>query len=813
MSIYFQDIRAYSFFWKPEKGSQRIRCRRLTSASLILSSLWLLCGPLSAADPGSPPTLDGAAIFQAKCAQCHGAAGEGTKDYPISLTGDKSIHELAKVIDETMPEGEPELVSREESEALAAYIHDAFYSPIAQARIKPATVEFSRLTVRQFENSVSDLLLSFRGRQSNSTEQGLKAEYYNLRSFNKNKRVIERIDPIVDFSFGAEKPEGFPTEPDMEKRRSDDIHDNLEFSIRWQGQIFIPETGDYEFIVESENGVRLFVNDPRKPLCDAWVSSGSDTIHRNQIHLLGGRRYQIRLEFFRYKQKTASIKLKWKRPQHVEELIPTRFLFTDRTPEQFVLTTPFPPDDRSVGYERATSVSKGWQDAVVQASLETADYVVDRLNSLAGIGDKNSPEERTQKIRQFCKKFVERAYRKTLSPDEIKMFVETPLADVPSETGVKRVVLLTLMSPEFLYREHGRNQFDDAAMASWLAFTLWDSLPDDQLLEAARKNELRTREQVTRQVDRMLQDPRTRDKLNQFFTQWLRLDRMPEIVKSQELFPDFNARIVSDLRDSLELFLNELLESPEADFRRLFLDDSLYVNGRLSQFYGGELAADAPFEKISFKEKARSGVLTHPLLLAGFAYDQESSPIHRGVFIARSLLGRRLKPPPEAVAPLAPDLHADLTTRARVLLQTSADACRTCHYMINDLGFSLEHFDATGRYRELDKDHPVDAHGVYLNRAGVEVSFAGSEEISEFLVAAPEVHEAFVEQLFQFTIRQPIRAFGPDELTLLAEHFRSHQFNIHGLLKEITVDSAMKMKSIEEESLRTAGNSAEKTEK
>src|SRR5688572_30235614 len=103
------------------------------------------------------------------------------------------------------------------------------------------------------------------------------------------------------------------------------------------------------------------------------------------------------------------------------------------------------------------------------------------------------------------------------------------------------------------------------------------------------------------------------------------------------------------------------------------------------------------------------GVITHPYLLSAFAYTSTSSPIHRGVFVSRSLLGRTLRPPPEAVAPLAPDLHADLTTRERVLLQTKAQACQTCHGMINPIGFSLENFDAIGRYRVQEKEKPVDA--------------------------------------------------------------------------------------------------------
>ena len=114
------------------------------------------------------------------------------------------------------------------------------------------------------------------------------------------------------------------------------------------------------------------------------------------------------------------------------------------------------------------------------------------------------------------------------------------------------------------------------------------------------------------------------------------------------------------------LFLEDVVWSDASDFRQLLLADSLYMNGRLAKFYGAEPPADGTFEKVFLQSDERAGVLTHPYLMAGYAYTSTSSPIHRGVFVARSVLGRSLRPPPEAVAPLPPDLHFDLTTRERV---------------------------------------------------------------------------------------------------------------------------------------------------
>src|SRR4029077_12254189 len=139
------------------------------------------------------------------------------------------------------------------------------------------------------------------------------------------------------------------------------------------------------------------------------------------------------------------------------------------------------------------------------------------------------------------------------------------------------------------------------------------------------------------------------------------------------------------------------------------------------------------------------GVISHPYLMASFAYTATSSPIHRGVFIARNVLGRVLRPPPEAVAPLAVDLHPDLTTRQRVTLQTKPESCQSCHGMINPLGFTLERFDAVGRYRNEEKGRPIDATGYYETRDGDRVAFDGVRELAAFLVASEETHNAFIQ--------------------------------------------------------------------
>lgn len=738
----------------------------------VLCAAYAFWPSLSLAEEGA-----GARIYRQQCARCHGAEGQGTDDLPQALVGDKSVMELTRLITETMPEDDPEKCVGEDAAAVAAYIHEAFYSPMAQVRNKPARVELSRLTVRQYQNAVIDLVGSFTSPGKWDGERGLRGEYYNDRRFRGDRRVLERRDATVNFQF--EKGSPVPDKIGAE-----------EFSIRWQGSVLAPDTGAYELIVKTENAFRLWVNDNDRALIDAWVKSGDDTEFRETIHLQGGRVYPLRLEYFKSnKEETASIALQWKTPLGAAETIPERSLSPHRFPESLVLQTPFPPDDRSIGYERGTTVSKAWEQANTYAAIEVAGYVAANLSSLSGVRDDAS--DRPARLREFCRRFVERAFRRPLTEEQQRFFVDRHLEDAADlSLAVKKVVLLALKSPRFLYRELGE---DDAyAVASRLSFGLWDSLPDQALLDAAAKDQLKTREQVVAQARRMLGDLRARSKTREFLHQWLKVDQMIDLAKDREKYPEFDDQIVADLRTSLELFLEDAVWGDASDFRQLLQADYLFLNGRLAKFYGVDLPGDAPFQKVGIESHPRAGVLSHPFLLTGFAYHSTSSPIHRGVFIARSLLGRSLKPPPEAVAPLSPDLHADLTTRERVILQTSPNACQTCHTMINPLGFSLENFDAVGRYRTEEQGKPVDVSGGYTTLTGEQVSFDGVRELAAFLAASEESHTAFVEQMFHHLVKQPIRAYGPDQAEELRRSFVASGYNVQQLMAEAVAAAALK---------------------
>src|SRR5690606_20582845 len=244
---------------------------------------------------------------------------------------------------------------------------------------------------------------------------------------------------------------------------------------------------------------------------------------------------------------------------------------------------PFPPDDRSQGYERGTSISKAWADATTAAAIETAGYVAKEIDNLARTRERD--DNRDEKIRAFLVRFVERAFRRPLGEDERGIYIDRQLESAPDvETAIKRVVMLTLTSPRFLYLDFGSpdRKPDAFTIAARLSFAIWDSIPDAELLEKAREGKLGTREEIAREAARMVRDPRARSKTLAFLHHWLEIENISELGKNADRFPGFGPEIASDLRTSLELTLEETLWGESRDFRKLFASNEIYVNGRLA---------------------------------------------------------------------------------------------------------------------------------------------------------------------------------------------------------------------------------------
>src|SRR5688500_10716176 len=177
--------------------------------------------------------------------------------------------------------------------------------------------------------------------------------------------------------------------------------------------------------------------------------------------------------------------------------------------------------------------------------------------------------------------------------------------------------------------------------------------------------------------------------------------------------------------------------------------------------------------------------IPRPLTSTLFPYTTLFRSIHRGVFLTRNIVGRALKPPPAAIEFMDDRFDPSLTMREKVTELTRPAACQGCHVVINPLGFSLENFDAVGRFRTIDNNKPIDATGDLLTSDGKTIRLTGPRDVARYAATSPEAHAAFIRQLFHYVVKQPEGAYGGDTLERLREEYVASELNIQRSIVEV----------------------------
>ncbi len=244
----------------------------------------------------------GEQIYTQLCASCHGTTGEGVADkYADPLTGDATVSELTSIIDETMPEGEPGKCVGPDAHAVAAYIHEKFYSEAAQVRNRPPRNALARLTANQLRQSIADLYGMGQWPPQPTTDRGVKGVYFDGARWKNENKKIDRVDPRIDFDFGHDAPG-----PDIQPKS---------FYIYWEGSVLPDQTGRYEIVVRSTCSFVMDFGKMGRKFIDNHVQSGDKTEFREAITLTAGRAYPFKIDFIQRERKTelppAKVSLSW----------------------------------------------------------------------------------------------------------------------------------------------------------------------------------------------------------------------------------------------------------------------------------------------------------------------------------------------------------------------------------------------------------------------------------------------------------------------------------------------------------------------
>jgi hypothetical protein len=292
------------------------------------------------------------------------------------------------------------------------------------------------------------------------------------------------------------------------------------------------------------------------------------------------------------------------------------------------------------------------------------------------------------------------------------------------EAGIERALRRLLVSPEFLYRVEadppsaraGRAyQVSDIELASRLSFFLWSSIPDDELLDIAERGELRKGDVLTKQVTRMLQDPRSEALIENFAGQWLFLRNVPSTGPTASLYPDFDDNLRQAFRRETELFFGSMVREDRSAID-LLRGDYTFLNERLAVHYGIRNIKGPQFRRYSWPQgDIRRGILGQGSILTLTSYPDRTSPVVRGKWVLENILGTPPPPPLPDVGDLQTTNGSGevLTMRERLAMHRASPQCASCHSMLDPMGLALENFDAVGRWRTRDETgQPIDSAAV-----------------------------------------------------------------------------------------------------
>lgn len=295
-----------------------------------------------------------------------------------------------------------------------------------------------------------------------------------------------------------------------------------------------------------------------------------------------------------------------------------------------------------------------------------------------------------------------------------------------------------LVSPAFLFRArpqvagpvaHGSALVDEYSLASRLSYFLWASPPDERLLQLATKGELR--KNLVAEVRRMLGDWRARSLTDDFAGQWLQLRDMDIVAPDIRRFPEWKSGMASAMKKESQLFFEHILKE-NRDVMEFLSADYTFVDAKLARFYGMKGVKGDKYQQVSLQGTPRGGILTHGSILTLTSNPTRTSAVKRGKFLLENILGTPPPPAPGGVPPLDDRKAASgkLTLRRQLEEHRSNASCAGCHAFLDPMGLAFENYDAIGRWRDQEKNIPIDASGTLVRGQ----SFTNSIELRTILV-------------------------------------------------------------------------------
>jgi hypothetical protein len=400
---------------------------------------------------------------------------------------------------------------------------------------------------------------------------------------------------------------------------------------------------------------------------------------------------------------------------------------------------------------------------------------------------------------------MRRAYRRPVVDADLQGPLELyreARADGDFDAGIEMALSAVLVSPRFLFRveqdpagvaPNAAYRISDLELASRLSFFLWSSIPDDELLNVAIAGKLKEPIVLEQQTRRMLADSRAQALVTNFAGQWLHLRNLASITPDMRLFPDFDDNLRQAFRQETELFF-ESIQREDRSVLDLLSANYTFVNERLAKHYGIPHVYGSRFRRITLDEDStRGGLLRHGSILTVTSYPTRTSPVIRGKWILDNLLGVPPPPPPEVVPPLKENtsIGKGLPVRERLAEHRSNPACSGCHKLMDPVGFSMENYDAVGRWRTLEESKRIDAGGGLPDGS----QFSGVSGLEQALLSRPEVFlGTFTEKLLTFALGRGVEYCDAPAVRKVVREARTQDFRFSSFIMGMVKSTPFQMR-------------------
>jgi mono/diheme cytochrome c family protein len=410
--------------------------------------------------------------------------------------------------------------------------------------------------------------------------------------------------------------------------------------------------------------------------------------------------------------------------------------------------------------------------------------------------------------RRIVNRLTRRAYRGTNTAADAELllgfFDQGRRARGSFDAGIQFALERLLVDPKFLLRierdpadaNPGRTyQLSDLELASRLSFFLWNSIPDEALLDLAERRKLGDPTILEQQVRRMLSDGRaTAALIDGFAAQWLNLRRVADVVADPEIYPDFDDNLLEAFRRETELFIASTLKD-DRSVLDLLRADYTFVNERLARHYGIAGVYGNRFRRVAIPNpEQRGGLLAHGAVLAVTSYPTRTSPVLRGKWLLDNILGAPPPAPPPNV-PVLPERGAGgrfASVRERLEQHRRDSVCASCHANMDPLGFALENFDGIGAWRTVDEGGvAVDASGSMPGGVSVD----GLSGLRSFLLDRPDqfVH-ALTEKLLTYALGRSLEYYDQPSVRRIVSGAATQEYRWSAVILEIVQSPSFRMR-------------------